>query len=126
MKAWMWIIIAVLLLLGFFTRGYWLPPYAKIKGKANWEEKTFTYDLYLQGKKVNDEPMVEKFGDTTAGQFWESYNKKFQEIVTTTDGYLFITVYKGSIAGVPTSEYDKLTAACVMINFENKTISNNC
>lgn len=128
-KHWTIIGVIILAIVAFFTRKYWLPAYGKINIKGvDWDNKTVDYSLFLQGNNQSNKKAV--FGkDDNAFPRWSINGKTFTFTVNSdkdeqAGDFLLMTLYKGSLEGVNTNEYESITLDRKLIFFDKKTIVN--
>lgn len=117
--------VGVAALIAFLTRKYWIPYSAKISiKKVDWNTKSFSYSLNLQGedykgRKVDFTPPFQK-------EINDRFNVSGRKFLVTggvlNDNMFSITIYKGYLEGVPTSQYSDLTIDSVIIDFKNKKV----
>jgi hypothetical protein len=121
------IVIIVLAIIAFFTRKYWMKTTGQINIKEyDPEKKTVTYNLTLQGKTLADETAV--FNQDQANNLIpeiEQNGKRFTFTINSGNdanegAYMGLTLYKGSLSGLPTSDYDSITLSKKIILFDKK------
>ncbi len=112
----------------YLTRNYWMPSRGSIKvGNVDWDNRIVPTSVILQGQKF-DLPDYETKYENGKG-YTERYLSNSNNFTVGIDSIennsipvFMVTVYKGKLEGIPTSDYDKITLASVLVDFNDKKI----